>query len=305
MAKPNDALFEAAKKAGALGKLDDGQSTAHDDEVDDDEQGEETKSDEGIEPNPPESDDGDDDLSKFPENYFGKDVRAFAKEHGAEAAEEYFNTLKEASRVVSTRLQELREAEKAAEEARKAKAAEQLAAEPEDTEPEEISDEDLLSQNGFDPDLLQYEEVGKPIVALLRRQLALEENVQSQSQEQQNAAWENQFFSRVDELAGENGKITFDDGTPVDRATLTKYAIENDIYNADALYWNLMGPILAKGTPTFDPAKRERKRQISGTRRKGGSPGSTSDKAPRTLADHFNAAKKEHGVEGDPFAHPE
>ena len=289
-------LLEAARKAGAP----DVPKSVEELENDDNLEPEPTKQGEGVKPEPSEPSDGDDDLSKFPEDYFGKNIKEYAEEHGVEAAETFYDALKDANRVANSRLQEIAELRKQAEEeARKTRVVEE--AKPE--EKKELTDEELFEANGLDPSLLQYDEM-KPLTVVLRRQQAMEESMAASQQERQYTEWENNFFGTLDKLQSSEGKILDTDGNPVDNQTLQEFAIENNIYDADALYWRIMGPMRSQKTPTIaDPERKQRKREISGVKRRRGTSGSSDQKPASTLAEHFENAKKELGVSGDPFAH--
>lgn len=305
MAGVTPGLLEAAAKAGMPGVSLPEPPADTDDDIQNPgtPQPDEVTPDKGAQPEPPESGGDEDDLSQFPENYFGENIKEYAEANGVEAAKAYFKGLQDANRVGNRRLQEIAELRKAAEEEAKKEAAKKRVVDTQQPEPEELSDEELLEQAGIDPSVLQYEELGKPLVAMLRRQVELESKLEAAASDAQGREWENQFFGALDKLQSEHGKITYEDGTPVSKADLEEFAIEINTYDPEALYWRIMGPVLAnRPAPKPSSDKRDLKRSISQPRRKGGAAGSTQGKPPRTLAEHLEASKQKLGLTGDVFS---
>lgn len=252
------------------------------------------ESDKGNEPEPLESDAGED----IPDEYFGYRL---ADIEDPEAKKATYEALQEANRVANRRLQEIAELRKQAEEeARKTLPTQQA---PESDEPAELSDEELLIQAGMDPELLQYDDFGKPLVALLRRQAELEKALEGQAQASEAEKWERQFYGKLEALEAENGAI------PYDRETVEAFALERNVFDPEALYWTIMGPVLREAAKSPNPQpKRDLKRQVGGQpRRRASAPGATQLKTPKTLKEAFEVAKQQHNVPTgyDPFAFEE
>lgn len=307
MADIKPEMLEAARLAGVQGLPDPEEPEVSDDNDQhlDDTANLDTSSDKGVKPDSSESDNDQDDLSQFPEEFFGTNIREYAEEHGVEAATAFHNALKDANRVSNRRMQEIAELRKTAEaDAAKDAATRRVTDEASQEPPVELSDEDLLTQFGLDPAVLQYEELGKPLVALVKSQTALQTQLANLTKEAESQAWETDFFGTLDTLQKESGTITDESGVPVDRVDLEEFAIENNIYDPAALYWRLMGPVLAsKPVPPkpATPARRDLKRSLSGPKRKAGAAGSVTGQPPKTLREHFDAAKEAAGVTGDQF----
>lgn len=255
-------------------------------------------SDKGLEPETPESEAGHEDV---PDEYFGVRLDHITD---PEAKRATFETLKEANRVSNRRLQEIAELRKQAEEeARQQLPAPQQVEQPEEIDYSSLSDEELLAQAGLDPDLLQYEDFGKPVAEMVRRQLALEQRLEGMSQASEAEKWESQFYGKLESLESTHGKL------PYDRETIESYAIERNIFDPDALYWSVMGPVLREAAqqPQGPDPRRELKRKVGGQPRRGSSPGSIQTKKPETLKEAFEVAKQKHNVPAafDPFAFEE
>lgn len=314
MAKPNQGLLDAARKAGAPDVPEADEDLQFVDDDDDDFLN-------GLEPNDdgetsPKADDsanqpagdGDDDLAKFPENFFGENIRAYAEEHGVEAAETYYNALQDANKVANSRLREISEERKKLEEVIRAKELERrtTAPEPNDADdPRNMSDEDALAAFGMDPDLLEYESVGKPIAQMARELLATRQQFEHVSRESAADRAEREWHSKLDSIEATEGKMTYEDGTPIPRADLEQFAIEKRILDPEALYWTVMGPVFAKKNAKVtkkadatDKKVRDLKRSISTPRRRGGSGKATQVAKPQSLKDHLENAAK--GMNVDP-----
>jgi hypothetical protein len=190
------------------------------------------ESDKGIEPEPSESDDGE----EIPDEYFGFRLSDI---EDPEAKKATYDSLRQANRVANRRLQEIAELRKTAEEeARKTvPQPSQQAASEEETNFSDMTDEEILAQAGLDPDILQYEDFGKPVAEMVRRQLRLEQKLEGQTNASEAEAWERKFYTQLDTLQETHGNL------PFDRETVEAYAIERNVFDPDALYWSHDGPI--------------------------------------------------------------
>lgn len=251
---------------------------------------------------PPESGASEEEI---PDEYFGIRLADIQDEA---VRKQTYDTLQEANRVANRRYQEIAEMRKEAEAATRER---RVTAEPEDSEEEDLpeSDEELLRAIGLDPELLRYDELTKPLAALARRTLTVERELQGMSQSSEAEKWERNFFGTLESLEDQHGAI------PYDRAVIEEVAVERNIYDPEALYWAIMGPVRAAATVDRQPkapakdAVRDLKRTI-GTPRKarGGAKGATTSKAkPATLQEAFEQARQKHNVPSafDPFAYDE
>lgn len=243
------------------------------------------------------STEGDD--QEIPDEYFGVKLSEIPDEA---ARKQVFETLQQANKVTNARFQELAELRKQAEEEARKVLPERQA--PGD-EPTERTPEELLVAAGLDPELLRYDEIGKPVVALLERLMGLEEQLQGVTQQTESQAWEAKFFGKLEGLESKFGEI------PYEREDVEAFAIERNIYDPDALYWAIMGPVLREAAVDRVPqnnAVRDLKRQVgSGNRKRSSAPGSTQGGKPTTLQEAYEAAKTHHNVPAghDPFAYDE
>lgn len=246
---------------------------------------------------PPETTDSE---TELPDTFFGHDIKGYREKFGDEAATEYYNALAEADRAANKRIRELSAALKAREED-----TQPTIQEPQVEAEEEISDEDLLVRYGMSPDLLQYEDFGKPIVAMLRNQIALEGRLDNLQKTSEAEAWSNQFFGTFDKLQSEYGDLG------VDHRTLEQVAVDRNIFDAEALYWLMAGPV-NRAAATRQPTTKKQgqgdlrklKKAVSNTRRRSSAPGSVGQGKPKTLQEAFEAARKSQGISEsiDPFA---
>ena len=248
-------------------------------------------------------------IAALPENFFGENLQDYAKDNGVEATEGRYKGLQDANRVANSRLREIADIRKAAEdELSKAKAA--LAAKPPEVSDEDdiskLEDDEVLARMGIDASSIPYDELKKPMVVMARQTLQSQAQMEALAAGSENDRWEREFFGRLEKLQDEFGEITLDDGTQVDKATLETYAIENSIFHPDALYWALQGPVVAQSKKLApSQAKVDQKRQIGTRPRRAAPAGGTQPKKPVSLADHFDVVKRQKGVTEDPFAHPE
>lgn len=298
MAHPNEALREAAAKSLGI-SVDE-----LDDESIEEEVPEGTEEPEAGTPpaNQPEGSDNpteDEAIAELPEDYFGENIREYAKTHGVEAAKAFHSALQDANRVVASRMQELAEQKKAYEAAARQAALEAQVAPP---TPEPETDEALLERVGIDPSILEMDDVGKPIVAVVK--MMLEQNAQLQdltNQTQQTAA-EREFFGTLEQLQAAEGKLPPEFS---DHDSLIAIANETQVFDPTALYWRIMGPVQAAARKAPTPTKtnpdkdgraglREVKRTMGTSRRKGST--GTPPVKPKSLEEHFRAVAKTQGV---------
>lgn len=249
----------------------------------------------GLEPS-----EGEPSSDPVPDSYMGFDLTSIEDDEARRAA---YDSLREADRVANARLREAAEARKQAEEKAREEALQSRYTQQPEPEVEELSDEELLATNGFDPEILKYEDYGKPIVQLLRNQLNQQAEVEAMRQQQAAAAWENQFFAQFEALEDQYGEL------PYDRQTIEQHAIENNIGDPSALYWSIAGPIhaqQARGSFGQQPSQvRETKRRVAaGVRPRTSSPEAvTPDTKPKSLIDIYKQSKKAQEIPEsvDPF----
>jgi hypothetical protein len=239
-------------------------------------------------------DSGDEALEEFPENWFGHNIREYAEEYGVEAAKAHFEALQDSNRAASRRIQELAESRKQAHE-RQTQERFQIQETP---EPVELTDEEALEAMGISPQLLEYEDMGKPVAQLAKVALELNNKLEETNRALQSSQWEQEFWGTFNELQSAEGQV------PYAREDIEAFAAERGLFDAEALYWMLAGPVARRaGTGSQPkpkaPANRQQremrglKKGISTKGRGASRQGATAPGKPKSMREAYEIALKQ------------
>lgn len=158
-------------------------------------------------------------------------------------------------------------------------------------EPEEIDDATLLQAAGYDPEDYEVQQNAKFLVPQLRRQLELEEQVESLAQARQVETVEQQWNASLDQLETEFGKI------PFEREDVLRYAIDQQIASPYEAYFRIAAPARKEVSDALGALRRDVQKQVvtGGVKpqnRGGGGPSPALD-PKMSLKDAVKAAAKD------------
>jgi hypothetical protein len=254
-------------------------------------EGLEDDTDEGAEaPEQPESV-TEEDEEEVPTEYMGHDLAHLP----SDARQEVINVLKEQDRVVNRRMQEIADdRKKLAEEARTRRPA----LESQEVEVEQELDLDQIAESlGIDTKHAYYEDL-KPFLSPILGKLYESENKLSEWEQASTArTWEQEFDGKLSSLQKDFGTL------PYDLDTIKEAAIENNVFDANAIYWSVMGPLQHKAADEFrkrsgtqKDALRDLKKGLSSTKARSSARGTTSAQGkPKNILEAFELAKAQHG----------
>lgn len=210
-----------------------------------------------------------------PEEYWGIRLEDLSAEQRAEV----IKGLEQRDSTINKLQQQLAEVRKAESEAAPAEA----------EEAEEVDDDTLLRAAGYDPETFYDPAQKAPVIATLRRQLALEEQVEALSESRQVETTERVWNNELDALEAEHGKL------PFDRDDVIRLAVSEGYPTPFETYFRIMGPAQREVSTAVAALRRDAdKRVASGgpkPRNVGARPAPIDPKMP--LRDAVAAAAKE------------
>lgn len=151
-------------------------------------------------------------------------------------------------------------------------------------EEEELSDADILSALGFDPEYAD-EAAAKPMLALARTVIALEDTVDRLSTNEAVRETETAWNGALDELEASYGKILGSDGKPVQRVAILQEALSRGYASPFETYFQLTAPV-----------KREVDSAVAAARRAAEKRAESGGLAPRSAAKGSVPVEKKEGM---------
>lgn len=151
-------------------------------------------------------------------------------------------------------------------------------------EEEELADADILAALGFDPEYAD-EASAKPMLALARTVIALEDTVDRLSTNEAVRETETAWNGALDELEASYGKILGSDGKPVQRVAILQEALSRGYASPFETYFQLTAP-----------GKREVDSAVAAARRAAEKRAESGGLAPRSAAQGSVPVEKREGM---------
>lgn len=151
-------------------------------------------------------------------------------------------------------------------------------------EEEELADADILAALGFDPEYAD-EAAAKPMLALARTVIALEDTVDRLSTNEAVRDTETKWNGALDELEASYGKILGSDGQPVQRVAILQEALAKGYASPFETYFQLTAPV-----------KREVDSAVAAARRAAEKRAESGGLAPRSAAQGSVPVEKREGM---------
>jgi hypothetical protein len=124
---------------------------------------------------------------------------------------------------------------------------------------EDVDDETLLRAAGYDPEDYKVQELAPVVLPMLRRELALEGQVEALAQARQVESVEQQWNTQLDQLEAQYGKI------PFERDDVLRYAVDQSIGSPYEAYFRLAAPARQEVSNALSALKKDvEKRVVSG-----------------------------------------